>query len=262
MKKILDHLGKYGYGVFRTKITKKKNNDLFDFFLSFCRFYCPSIFKYDYKKKWIDKDFNNSLIYLRSKDKKIFSAIYNSFARSSALYQFCYESKLNSLAANILDVNESTLGVRDPVLRIDVPEDKRNVYGWHQDSAYSNLHINPKNEIIFWIPLINTVQKNGTLVVKPYSHNIHGNVSYLKSKGGKFTSKQYLIKDNYLKKFKSKSIDVKANSVLASYANLFHKSGNNRSNLIRFTIIVRYYKILVEDYRYYRDNKSNINNFK
>ena len=153
------------------------------------------------------------------------------------------------------------MGLRDPILRIDVPGDKRNIYGWHQDSAYSNLHINSKNEIIFWLPLVNTTKKNGTIIVKPKSHEINKNVSYLKNKGGKYKSKQFLIKEKFLQKFKSSHIDVKANSVLASYGNLFHKSGFNFSKKIRFTIIVRFYKILVKDYIHYRENIKDINKY-
>ena len=105
---------------------------------------------------------------------------------------------------------------------------KRNTYGWHQDSAYSKLHLNSKNEIIL-DAFSKYHKKNGTLIIKPKSHNVYENVSYLKSKGGKYKSKQFLIKESYLNKFKTSHINVNANSVLASYANLFHKSGNNSS---------------------------------
>jgi len=258
MSKILEASG---FSIFKNYLSKKDSEYLFNTFVNFCKFYCPNLFLNSYKKKWLDINFNNQLIKLRKDNPKIFVAIYNSFARSSAMYQFCYESKLHELAADILEENKKNLGLRDPVLRIDVPDDKRNIYGWHQDSAYSNLHINSKNEIIFWLPLVNTTKKNGTIIVKPKSHEINKNVSYLKNKGGKYKSKQFLIKEKFLQKFKSSHIDVKANSVLASYGNLFHKSGFNFSKKIRFTIIVRFYKILVKDYIHYRENIKDINKY-
>tara|TARA_A100001011_G_C14235849_1_gene810991 strand:+ start:99 stop:884 length:786 start_codon:yes stop_codon:yes gene_type:complete len=258
MKNKLDVLG---FSIFKNYLSKKDSIDLFNTFQNYCKFYCPNLFTDSYKNKWLDVNFNNQLIKLRKDNPKIFAAIYNSFARSSAMYQFCYDSELNKLAADILEEDKENLGVRDPVLRIDVPSDKRNTYGWHQDSAYSKLHTNSKNEIIFWIPLVNTTKKNGTLIVKPKSHIINKNVSYLKSNGGKYTSKQFLIKERFLKKFKSSHINVKANSVLASYANLFHKSGFNSSSKIRFTIIVRFYKILVNDYIHYRKNIKDIKKY-
>ena len=186
MKPNLQKLKKVGYDVFKSNIINRSNKNLFKTFSNFCKFYCPSMFSKKYNQYWNDKKFSKELINLRAKDKKVFAAIYNSFARSSELYNFCYSNNLHKLAANILKIKEKYLGIRDPILRIDVPQDKRNVYGWHQDSAYSQLHKNPKNEIVFWIPLINTNKKNGTLAVKPNSHNILDNVSYLKNAGGKF----------------------------------------------------------------------------
>lgn len=255
------NLNDTGFAIFEKYIGKKNSNKLFETLVNYCKFYCPTIFDISFKDDWMDTSFSNKLISLRKNDPKVFAAIYNSFARSSALYQFCYESKLHALAANILNENKENLGIRDPILRMDVPNDKRNTYGWHQDSAYSKLHLNSKNEIIFWMPLVNTTKKNGTLIIKPKSHNVYENVSYLKSKGGKYKSKQFLIKESYLNKFKTSHINVNANSVLASYANLFHKSGNNSSKKVRFTIIVRFYKILVNDYVHYRNNKKDIKKY-
>ncbi len=250
-----------GFHVFKNYISKRYSKNLFKVFLNYCRFYCPNLFVTSYKNEWLNTNFNNQLIKLRKNNPKIFAAIYNSFARSSAMYQFCYDSGLNKLAAVILDEDKENLGIRDPILRIDVPSDKRNTYGWHQDSTYSKLHTNPKNEIICWLPLVNTNKKNGTLIVKPRSHIINKNVSYSKSKEEKYKSKQFLIKKKFLNKFKSSQINVKANSVLASYANLFHKSGFNYSNKVRFTIVVRFYKVLVDDYVYYRENIKDIKKY-
>ena len=257
----LKKFNRFGYDIFEGNITSSKNKDLFKSLELFCKFYCPLLFNQSYNKFWTDRNFNNNMILLRKKNKYLFSAIYNSFAKSSALYNFCYSSNLHKLAGNLLGISGKSLGIRDPILRMDVPNDNRNTYDWHQDSAYSQLHTNPKNEVIFWIPLINTNTKNGTLIVKPKSHNVMGNVSYLKKRGGKLTSKQYIIEKKYLNKFQSKSIKVKANKILATYANLFHKSGNNSSDHVRFAIIVRFYKILSTDYIEYRKNLTNLKNF-
>ena len=66
-----------------------------------------------------------------------------------------------------LQIDEEKLGVRGVQFRIDVPNDKRNIYGWHQDNAYDNFNTNSKNGVIFWIPLMNTNKNNGTLIIKP-----------------------------------------------------------------------------------------------
>ena len=40
------------------------------------------------------------------------------------------------------------------------------------------------------------------------------------------------------------------------YANLFHKSGNNFSNKVRFTIIARFNKILSNDFYIFKKTKA------
>ena len=72
-------------------------------------------------------------------------------------------------------------------------------------------------------------------------------------KGTKFTSKQILVEKKFLKKYKSKSINCPKNSALTTYSGIFHKSGNNTSNHIRFTIVVRYNNQFSKDFKFYRN---------
>ena len=85
MKNKLDVLG---FSIFKNYLSKKDSIDLFNTFQNYCKFYCPNLFTDSYKNKWLDVNFNNQLIKLRKDNPKIFAAIYNSFARSSAMYQF------------------------------------------------------------------------------------------------------------------------------------------------------------------------------
>ena len=248
------------YKIYKKALSNKSSNSLFEHFIKVCSFFTPQDF---YKKKflgWEDKRLAGLLIKIR-KDKKLFSNIYKTLQISNELQKIIVLDKLHKIASDFLKIESKYLTVRSAQLRIDPPNDQRNTYGWHQDSTYSKLHTNPKNEIICWLPLVNTNKKNGTLIVKPGSHIINKNVSYSKSKEEKYKSKQFLIKKKFLNKFKSSQINVKANSVLASYANLFHKSGFNYSNKVRFTIVVRFYKVLVDDYVYYRENIKDIKKY-
>ena len=140
------------------------------------------------------------------------------------------------------------------MLRMDVPNDKRNLYGWHQDSSYDNYNTYSKNGAVIWLPLINMTRKNGTLIVKPESQN-ENNVSYFEEKKStKFSSRQLIIKNKFLKRYKAKSVNVKRNSALVSYSGLFHKSGNNNSDTVKFVFIARFNKILSKDFIHYREN--------
>ena len=62
-----------------------------------------------------------------------------------------------------------------------MPNDTRNTYGWHQDSAYDKLNSIPSNGALVWCPLITTNFKNGTILVKPGSE-FENNVCVSKKK--------------------------------------------------------------------------------
>jgi ectoine hydroxylase-related dioxygenase (phytanoyl-CoA dioxygenase family) len=246
------------YKIYKNCISVKSSNKLFKFFLKSCSFYCPSIFKNseNFQNKWTDQKFITKMIKFRKIHKKRFSAMYDSVQISNELSKFIFENNLVNYAKNFLKIKEDDLLVRGLGLRIDFPNDDRNSYGWHQDNAYDRYNLNSKNGAILWIPLIDTNEENGTLIIKPGSQYSSFNCSRLIKSGSKYESKQILVMKKYLKKFESKSISVKKNSSLATYSGIFHKSGKNISNQIRFTIVIRYNNLFSKDFLYYR----NLNN--
>ena len=100
---------------------------------------------------------------------------------------------------------------------------------------------------------MDTNEKNGTLMIKPGSQNSSYNCSARVNKGDRYHSEQILVKKKYLKRYKSVSVNVKKNSALATYCGIFHKSGINSSDHIRFTIIVRYNNQFSKDFSLYRN---------
>lgn len=240
-------------------ISVNSSKKLFKYFIKLINFYEPNFNRNNIKfSGWEDEKFNNLLIDLRKKDKKKFSSIYDTMKLSNVLNCLPYENKLQKIASKFLDLDEDKLGVRGIQFRIDVPNDKRNIYGWHQDNAYDNFNINSKNGVIFWIPLINTNKKNGTLIIKPGSEFSNSNCSHIKSKTSKFKSQQILVKKIFLEKYKDKHVSVKRRQALLTYSGIFHKSGKNISNKIRFTIIMRYNNIFSKDFIYYRNLEKQI----
>ena len=162
-------------------------------------------------------------------------------------------NRLDKIASNFLNVPKNYLSVRTFTLRMDPPNDKRNLYGWHQDSSYDKYNISGKNGVVLWIPLVSTNAKNGSLIIKLGSEANDINASFEKKRGDKFTSQQILIKNHILKKYKTKQLKLNANSVLVNYSGLFHKSGINTSTKVRFVYIVRFNKIISKDFIHYRE---------
>ena len=197
-------------------------------------------------KSWDDQILHDILINLRIKDRDRFSLIYDLMQKNICLDFFCSSNNLAMIAANFLDIKKDEMMVTSQ-FRMDTPTDKRNIYDWHQDSAYDKLNKIPTNGAVLWIPMIDTNQKNGTIIVKPKSQ-IEKNVYELKQKWKKYVSPQLTVPNSYLEKYKSTNISVKKGNILAMYPNLFHKSGNNTSKKIRITIIARFNKILTSDF--------------
>lgn len=240
------------YRIYKNSIEQRASNNLFKYVLSVCEFYNPKLFNRKiYSKKWMDKKFISKMHILR-KDKKKFSSIYKTIQISNELKKIPFENNLHKIASRYLKINEKKLAIRSIQLRIDYPNDTRNSYGWHQDSAYDELNLKSKNGVVLWIPLIDTNTENGTLIIKSGSENHSFKSSQKVKKGNKYNSEQILVMPKYLKKYKDKHISVKKNCCLATYSGIFHKSGINSSNHIRFTLIVRYNNQLSKDFLFYR----------
>jgi len=221
------------YKIYKNSISGKNSLKIFNFVIKSCQFYCPLIFEKNenYKNTWLNKKFINKMIIFRKNYKERFSAMYDSIKYSNEFKKIIFSSNLDLIAAKFLSISSDNLSSRDIWLRMDFPNDKRNSYGWHQDSAYDHYNLFSKNGAILWIPLINTSKKNGTLIIKAGSENSDFKCSKEISKGTKFTSKQILVEKKFLKKYKSKSVNVPKNAALTTYSGIFHKSGNNTSNV-------------------------------
>ena len=243
------------YKIYKNCISQENSKRIFNFVLKSCQFYCPSIFgkKEHYKKTWLDKKFIDKMLKFRKNYKKRFSAMYDSVQVSNQLQKIIFKSNLDMIANKFLDTDCDNLLVRGVQLRMDFPNDERNSYGWHQDNAYDEYNLNSKNGAVLWIPLMKTNQKNGTLVIKIGSEHSSFKCSEKIKKGSKYFSEQILVKKKFLKRFKSKSINCPKNSALATYCGVFHKSGTNKSDQIRFTIIVRYNNQFSKDFKFYRN---------
>ncbi len=246
------------YKIYKNCISERNSKKLFDFVIKSCQFYCPIVFteNENYKNTWLDKKFIHKMIIFRTNYKERFGAMYDSIQISNQFKKIIFNCNLDLIAQKFLKTSCNNFNVRDMQLRMDFPNDTRNSYGWHQDNAYDQYNLYSKNGAVLWIPLIKTTKKNGTLIVKVGSENSSFKCSKKVSKGTKFTSEQILVEKKFLKKYRSKSVDCPKNAALTTYCGIFHKSGNNTSNVIRFTIVVRYNNQFSKDFKFYRNLSS------
>ena len=64
--------------------------------------------------------------------------------------------KLHNIASKFSKIDSKYLTVRSAQLRIDPPNDQRNIYGWHQDNAYYDYNI----EVEKWRSVMDTFDKH------------------------------------------------------------------------------------------------------
>ena len=230
-----------GYCQLDNVISKKNSLSLLSDFKKTCVSIAPEYFSALDVDSWESEQLSVTLIALRKNDKKMFSEIYDSMLKSSAIRRFCFASNLNGIAENVLGVKNDELCVHGLMLRMDVPYDQRNLLGWHQDSCYDGFNAEPASGCVLWVPLVDVGEVNGGLILMPGSH-VEGNVCEDQPTDDMLSTRQLIVPDRYVEKYQSKSLTASARSCVVSYSNIFHKSGRNVSTKVRFTFIVRFNK--------------------
>jgi len=235
-----------GFIVYKNAIAKKEIQYFFNFFKKVLSTYANSneVLTYD---SFEDLKLHNFLINLNKKNPKVFSSVYDSIILSSALRNLFVNSGIEKIASGLLKVNDYEICPRSQVLRMDPPNDSSHSYGWHQDSAYTNYNQNGLNALIVWIPLLKVNKLNGTLRVCKNSH-VEGTIKAKKYVKKGIISEQILVPDRLVKKYKILDMNVNQGDAVITYSNLIHKSGDNSSQLMRITALIRYHKILSRDF--------------
>lgn len=234
-----------GYYVKKSALSKTSINNFFQAFRKITAFFveedlsecldfnCPKL--------------NAILIKTRVDRPKVFSSIYDTLLKSSATHELIFNNKCQKIAAEFLNTTTEELYTHGIMMRMDTPGDTRNVYGWHQDSAYDGINSIPSHGVILWCPLVDTDIVNGTLIVCPKSHTEPNHTNDIQN-GSPGISRQIITPNDIVSKYKHLSIPVKAGDSIVTYANLIHKSGENVSSSIRYTLLVRFNIITKNDF--------------
>ena len=176
-------------------------------------------------QNWDDIELSKILIKLRAEKPKVFSRIYDVVQKTPNIFNIANENCFDLLASEFLEVSRDNLYVTASFLRMDPPNDKKNSLGWHQDA---HLNKNKKNDACtIWCPLINVDKSNGALHVLTGSHI------------NNFPLKLEFAPE-IIKSYKEEFLIMKVGDVMLMNNLLLHKSGDNLSDNIRFTLVYRY----------------------
>ena len=213
-------------------------------------------------KKYDHKKLLESLIKLRKTNKAVFSKIYDDLQISSSVYKLLHSEEIFDIARSLLSQKKYTpIGVSGTMLRLDPPNDKRNLYDWHQDHSYYRQNKSGKNGLVISVALNNIGEKNGALKVALKSHKL----GFLKVKTKRkdlYSAQQYSMNFSEAKKFKIVRQVMNSGDVSAIYLDTAHSSADNFSNELRVTGLVRVHSIISSDFRHYRDNTTFLDEIK
>ena len=156
-------------------------------------------------------------------------------------------------SANLLDTKNNELCITEGMIRMDAPGDKRNIAGWHQEISYLR-----NNGLVIWIPLSDITPDLGPLQVCPKSHH-EGELKVVQNKnlpGDVSTVSVDEVEPEYIAKYSIMDVEIKKGDVLFFDTELFHRSGVNTSNRMRFSCQVRHAINTAEDFVPFRQTKT------
>ena len=242
-----------GYFIAKSIISEKKINAVLETIFRIYFKYNPSSKLRDLQEPWNSDLFHEEIIKFRKSDPKRFSLLYDSTQTSASVMELLTSELIAKYSANLLDTKNNELCITEGMIRMDAPGDKRNIAGWHQEISYLR-----NNGLVIWIPLSDITPDLGSLQVCPKSHN-EGELKVVQNKNlssDVSTVSVDEIKPEYIAKYSKMDIEIKKGDVLFFNTKLFHRSGVNTSDRIRFSCQIRHAINTAEDFVPFRETKT------
>ena len=242
-----------GYFIAKSIISEKKISAVLETIFRIYFKYNPSSKLRDLQEPWNSDLFHEEIIKFRKSDPKRFSLLYDSTQTSASIMELLTSELIAKYSANLLDTKNNELCITEGMIRMDAPGDKRNIAGWHQEISYLR-----NNGLVIWIPLSDITPDLGPLQVCPKSHH-EGELKVVQNKnlpGDISTVSVDEVEPEYIGKYSIMDVEIKKGDVLFFDTELFHRSGVNTSNRIRFSCQIRHAINTAEDFVPFRQTKT------
>ena len=242
-----------GYFIAKSIISEKKISAVLETIFRIYFKYNPSSKLRDLQEPWNSDLFHEEIIKFRKSDPKRFSLLYDSTQTSVSIMELLTSELIAKYSANLLDTKNNELCITEGMIRMDAPGDKRNIAGWHQEISYLR-----NNGLVIWIPLSDITPDLGPLQVCPKSHH-EGELKVVQNKnlpGDVSTVSVDEVAPEYIAKYSIMDVEIKKGDVLFFDTELFHRSGVNTSNRMRFSCQVRHAINTAEDFVPFRQTKT------
>jgi|TARA_B110000037_G_scaffold167170_1_gene189273 ectoine hydroxylase-related dioxygenase (phytanoyl-CoA dioxygenase family) len=234
-----------GYVIFRKAINPNILDDLFKTTISLLNNY-TTIDDINFRS-FSDHSFHNAMLKIRKEEPEKFSSIYRAIQKSCSINNLTTNINIVKYAASILRDVPHNLSNTISVLRMDPPNDLKNHFGFHQDSAYLDYpeavkDINGDNNVTLWMPLLDIDKKKGAIKLCEKSHleNLAHTHNVLPTSNP--------ISLDIINKFNIYDAEVNLGDVILFHGNMMHSSGINSSSFFRFSFVTRYYRMGEKDF--------------
>jgi len=171
-----------------------------------------------------------------------------------AFLRALYSDALQDLAATILDVPSSWVGLSHPNLRADLPdryvrEQTAFSLPWHQEAAYFEKSVSRNGSLVFWIALDDCRPEDGCLEVLEGSHRA-GLVAHTLSYRDPVNRRhlRYETAAEVCVGYPQRHCATERGDVGVIDFRTIHRSGRNRGDRIRYTLLIRASNLFAEDY--------------
>ncbi len=238
-----------GYVIMKDIIPRKRVDSVLE---NICKLYCKYADDADFfngeDKPWQTELFHQKLIELRKNSPEDFGAIYDSLKTSLSLTQLVTDDNIVDNVAKLLKIKTSDLSISEPMCRLDVPNDNRNALDWHQERSFFPQNRDGMNGLVSWIPLTDITDEMGAIHISPKSH-LEGQLKLLSNEkqNASYTT-QIPVPDEFIEKYEDVAVPVNVGDVVFFNMLLFHRSGQNTSNQVRFAIQGRFHTSTSEDF--------------
>ena len=192
------------------------------------------------------------MLALREKSPERFSSVYQAVQKSCSIANLTSNQNILDHIAILLNDSPENLSHTVSVLRMDPPHDKKNAFGFHQDSAYFDYpeyvyNQNIENNITCWMPMTKTDSTHGAVRLCAKSHT----AGFLHDHRKLPTT--HPISSEIEKQYDVVDLEMEAGDAVFSHGTMIHRSGYNISSNIRFSFVTRYYRMLTEDFYLHPD---------
>jgi len=246
---IIESYTKNGFAIVKKIVPAQRINSLLEnIFNLFCRYSTDYQELKNMEKPWNTELFHKKLIEFRQKDPKSFGAIYDSLKTSLTLTQLITDNKVADFVAKFLKIKPSDLSISEPMCRLDVPNDKRNTLDWHQERSFFPQNRNGLNGLVCWIPLTDITEEMGPMHISPRSH-AEGQLKLSnKTKKNISYTTQIPVPEEFVSKYEDLAVRTNVGDAVFFNMLLFHRSGQNISNKVRFATQGRFHTSTADDF--------------